>query len=870
MYFFLKKLNWISIIRYTLIPIIIGVFYLIFTYLYSDIKTKTRQNFNNEQLLVANTAAQGISTLLAKYQSELEFIVLHDYIKDVSNEGEKSLEYFYNTNKEVINAVTRVDANGNIIYTYPENNAVIGKNIADQKHVKKLLSTKKIVVSDVFKSVQGYYAIAIHVPILKNNKFYGSLAILIPINKLGELFLDKVGLDKKGHAWLITQNNTEIYCRIEGHEGKSLEKTTKNHPSTLSLINEIKLNESGSGKIAHQELENTSNNELQNLFVVFKRIPIANTHWTILISYQENEIYAALTNFRYRLLVILSLFFGLILVYVFSFARVRRIIREESKRKKAENLLKESEEKFKALFISAGDASLVIKDGVVIDCNKKAISLLERNKDELIGKKVWKLSPIHQENSELSEKKAYKIMAKAKNQAVIQFDWQYTSGNNKIIDVEITLSTIDKAKNLRFAILRDVTERKKAQKAFKESNERFISFIENTPMYAYIKDQSLNFVYRNKKFDSLITKKSSENNPFTILLNEPIRKMLENADKEILSGKKKNTELIYEANVNGKKLWFHELKFRITISDNTYAVGGAFFDITDVKKYEIELEKHKNNLEKLVTQRTKELETANKDLELLNTELKKQKKEVDDTLHELKETQSQLIHSEKMASLGILTAGVAHELNNPLNYISGSYSVIKKQLDENGSIETSTLNKYLDWIHEGTKRATNIVKSLNLFSRNTNDSKEECDIHKIIDDCLVMLQNKYKNRIEIEKKYSKATLLIDGNIGKLLQVFLNLISNAIDATTDEGKITITTTLRNKTIKIVIKDNGSGIPKEKLKHVIDPFYTTKPPGKGVGLGLSISNSIIEEHQGSLTLNSKQNIGTTVTVTFSSKN
>lgn len=252
-----------------------------------------------------------------------------------------------------------------------------------------------------------------------------------------------------------------------------------------------------------------------------------------------------------------------------------------------------------------------------------------------------------------------------------------------------------------------------------------------------------------------------------------------------------------------------------------------------------------------------------------NWDVTKEMKLVDErerALNQLKNAQSQLIQSEKMASLGILTAGVAHELNNPLNYIMGGYYAIQQELEDHAAIELQDLREYLSWVKEGAERATTIVKGLNIFSRNTEEEIEEFDVHQVIEDCLLMLRNKYKDRILIRKKYASDQARIKGNSGKLHQAMLNILSNAIDAIEKEGEVVIETKSNPKEWIVVVSDNGRGIEDSKIEKVMDPFFTTKPPGKGTGLGLSITNSIIQEHNGRLDITSKQNKGTSVKMSF----
>lgn len=285
----------------------------------------------------------------------------------------------------------------------------------------------------------------------------------------------------------------------------------------------------------------------------------------------------------------------------------------------------------------------------------------------------------------------------------------------------------------------------------------------------------------------------------------------------------------------------------------------------------IELKDHKENLEKLVEERTHALETAHEDLKKMYNELDKknkiviqQKEKIETTLNHLKSVQVKLIQSEKMSSLGLLTAGVAHEINTPLNYIMGGYVGLSEEIEK----QTSGLNEryleFLENIRTGLDRATDIVNSISQFSRNTEQFDELCDIHSILDNCLSILNNMCENRIRIVRNYCEEYSVINGNTGKLHQVFINIISNAIDSIKVHGVITVTTVCSVENVKIVIEDTGFGIPEENLKKIVTPFFTTKDPGKGTGLGLSITDTIVKEHKGKLKFHSEKDKGTKVTI------
>lgn len=278
-------------------------------------------------------------------------------------------------------------------------------------------------------------------------------------------------------------------------------------------------------------------------------------------------------------------------------------------------------------------------------------------------------------------------------------------------------------------------------------------------------------------------------------------------------------------------------------------------NIVKRKSAEVKLKEHQNDLEKLIQEKTKNLELANRDLKHINSELST-------TLRDLKQAQSKLVETEKMASLGVLTAGIAHEINNPLNYIKGAALALKTACDSTS--KNPMIVKMLGMIETGVDRATQIVKGLNQFSRNSEELNEKCSIHGIINNSLAMLKYKLKQHIEVKKLFSDEDLIITGNVGKLHQVLVNILTNAIDAIEKEGVVEITTKKQENYVFVTIQDSGCGIEKEVLSEIIEPFYTTKPPGKGTGLGMSIVYSIIKEHKGELEINSILGQGTSITL------
>ncbi len=244
------------------------------------------------------------------------------------------------------------------------------------------------------------------------------------------------------------------------------------------------------------------------------------------------------------------------------------------------------------------------------------------------------------------------------------------------------------------------------------------------------------------------------------------------------------------------------------------------------------------------------------------------------TLNDLKETQIQLINSEKMASVGQLVAGVAHEINTPIASINSNNSLIKKIFDKNKILTESLIEtvKELNSIdQEAIKRISNIVKSLKKFVRLDEAELQEADINNELDLTLQLISHETKNKITVIKNYSQIPK-IKCYVNMLNQVFMNILINACQSITEKnrtGEITISTEFKNDALFVSIKDNGPGMSKKVLSKIFTPGFTTKRAGLGTGLGLAISKEIIQRHKGSINVNSTENEGTEFIIKIPSK-
>lgn len=212
-----------SAISVVLFVLCISLFY----YLYTDEKEKTIDELNARQLVHAKQAAKGLENYIDSWIKQLSIIARNESVIKLKPSGKKFIDSFYEEQKEHIKSLLRVDTKGTIVYA-PSYLKITGKNIAWEKHISEILKNKKAIVSDIFMAVQGYNAIAIHVPVFDGRKFVGTLGSIIQVEAAGKRFLEDIIIGESGYAWMISKDGTELYCPVPGHQGIRFLKPAKN------------------------------------------------------------------------------------------------------------------------------------------------------------------------------------------------------------------------------------------------------------------------------------------------------------------------------------------------------------------------------------------------------------------------------------------------------------------------------------------------------------------------------------------------------------------------------------------------------------------------------------------------------------------
>jgi two-component system NtrC family sensor kinase len=565
----------------------------------------------------------------------------------------------------------------------------------------------------------------------------------------------------------------------------------------------------------------------------------------------------------------------------------RGLSRDITERKRMEEYLRQSEEKYRTILESIDDGYYEIDlEGNYTFANDAEGRNLGYTKEELLGMNN------RQYQDEESAKKTYqaflKIYRTGQPIKALEMEVIRKNGTKKFNEISASLIRDTEGKPVGFrGITHDITERRHAEEALRKSEEKYRTVLEEMEEGYFEIDLSGNFTFvnnaecRNMGYsrEELIGMNNRQYQD-----EATIRRMYQVFNNMYKTGepiKILDLEIIRK---DGTKK-FNGISLSLIRDSKGKPTGfrGVSRDITERKRTEESL---KSNQEELI-KKNKEIEESRRNVQLTLERLGA-------AYEELKTTQSKIIQQERMASIGQLAAGVAHEINNPMAFIASNLGTLDKYIrrlkdfiqaqaeaikslkaaDASEKLEKKRKQLKLDYTIddidllvkeslEGSERVQKIVQGLNRFSRVDDAEYKDTNINECIESSINIVWNELKHKATLHKDYGElpSTKCYPQQLN---QVFVNILLNAVQSIKKQGEIAINTWSKDGSIWITVSDTGCGISKENQSKIFEPFFTTKEVGKGTGLGLSISYEIIQRHKGEISLRSEKGKGTTFTI------
>jgi PAS domain S-box-containing protein len=319
-----------------------GVCALLFNIFYMEAKNTAITKLNEEQMIHAKQAALGIEDFFATWTRSLNSLSKMDAIIDTDAAGKHYMKFFYDAHREHLRTITRVDERGVILYNLPQLSSE-GADISDQKHVVELLRGHKPVVSDVFRAIEGFDAVALYVPIFRGSEFKGGIGILVNFENIANHYLDVVKIGQTGHAWVVSRDGAQLYSPIAGSTGKSVFETIKDSPSLTVMVNDMVNGHEGASTYTFHRTGDRNVGQIRE-YAVYRPVQIANTFWSIAVASAEQDVLSGLISFRNKLAFVMGALFICWMVFSTLGAKAWLIVKEEEKRKRTERMLRKSEE----------------------------------------------------------------------------------------------------------------------------------------------------------------------------------------------------------------------------------------------------------------------------------------------------------------------------------------------------------------------------------------------------------------------------------------------------------------------------------------------------------------------------------------------
>jgi two-component system cell cycle sensor histidine kinase/response regulator CckA len=780
-----------------------GLFYLP----YNSVRNKTIDAFHEQQTLLLNKAVEGIQKYFATYHTALEYLAHQESIATLDDSGRFLLEDFYAIHQPQILAVIRTDAKGQVDFSVPGYYRG-GEGIISPSELAALLPQERLYVSEVFPLVQGGTAALFSEPVFEGDRFQGNISFLVPCETVGRANVEPLALDPTTLTLLFSKQGRTLYSRNTDLLGKMIPDYSSQE--LLAVSTKMQHHERGYF-ISEQNLLKGIEPSGKQQFGVYVPVDLpGKTFWSLLVVSPENEVMSTMTSFRKQWMMVTGV--TLLAVGIMSIGLSWVVIKRQQEKKR-----RELEEQLILLLAHAPMGVLLVSEKSVISyANNTALRLMEGiSQDEVCGDSLLKY--FHKEDLKMISGEINGLMPdRAGNLVSIKMITR--RDHERDVMINVTPFQTGNQRNC-IVIIQDITEERRVA----DAQRQLATAVEQVKELVLITDTEGTLEYVNTAFCEVTgySVEESIGRSAQVLWDESNDRNLYHQLKQLL-----NQGMVWQGRIMNRR-----------------KDGSVFVSASSVSP----VRNSAGNITHYVTVQR-------------------------DITHEM-EFESRLQHSQKMEAVGTLAGGIAHDFNNILGAIIGFTDIALLQAEEG-----SDLHKNLKQIRLGGKRAADLVQQILTFSRESSSEKKAVLVAPVIQESLSLLRASLPATIDIRQRILDPDCMVYADPVQVQQIVVNLFTNAFHSMREKGGVLTLTlekqlaeehenlppTLGGECVCVTVHDTGTGIKDETLPRIFTPFFTTKQPGEGTGMGLSVVQGIVEDLNGTIQVQSVEGEGSTFTI------
>jgi len=862
-----------------------------FLLIYVEARKNTIADLNSRQIAHARQAAKGLQDHFRHLADMLTILSWQDEIIDMNAAGKSMLKDVLKAYAAEIKGVTRVDARGRIVYTVPEHAASLGADISGQEHVAAIMRTHKPVISDVFMAVQGFRAMALHVPVFKHGAFDGTLAFLISFDRLAEQYIEDIRIGENGYAWLISRKGTVIYSPTQAWIGTNVFDTFRDSPEIVAMAR--RMLEGGSGATEYSTVNRRETGRRKTVVhAIYLPIRLDTTFWSIVVATPDDEVASLMEGFTEKLFFLTVALFAFMAVFTYFLIRLRIVLREQAKRRTIEEALRQEHQRLLDIIEFLPDAVFVIDKDKKIEAWNRAIEYLSGvPKEKMLGKGDYEYAlpffgtrrPFLIDLLDLPDEeieRSYKHVRRSGKMIYAEsyIPTLYNGEGAHLWGVAVPLYDAQGNRNGAIEAIRDVTLLKDKEQALQRSNRalqllsqanaviinaqeegelirRICHLIVENAGYlmawvGYTEDDAEKHVrpvaqygFEDGYLDSIkITYDDSAHGkgPTGTAIRTGRRSVLKNTLTEPDYAPWRD-----QARQRGYK---SSIALPLTSSGQTFGALSIYARDPDAFNDEEAalLEELCANLAHGIMALRARSERAAA-MEALEKERAELEIRVQTRTHELQEANTRLKELDRLKSMFI--ASVSHELRTPLNSIIGFSGVLLQGLS--GELNPRQRDQ-MERIQRAGRHLVQLI--MDVIDVSKIEAGNIPAVPGDFDLAELMREAEQSLRADIESKGLRFLVDLPDGIDmhtdrrRLLQCILNFLSNAYKFT-PSGEIRMWAENGDDEVSVCVSDTGIGIPPEQAGRLFQAFVRLDSPLKttvpGTGLGLYLTRKIAEE-------------------------